>query len=337
MVLEEAWPVPEGEPDGGIGLPEMGAFGTLDAVVFHGTVDVAYSQFYLQDRAYQPIMTIGSLAGLVTVRPMELVLVTGTQYGPVGCTVVVSGQDPGAELDCYEDVEEVGFASPTGVLSLVEWGTTHPRARDIDLLAGPGAYRVRYHARRMDQAGDAEEDLVVDDYLLQIWPAPGAPRRRLKVTSAFGRYWAEIGDVRAEAATPPVPDGIDRDASAAGRAHVTEALAADVASTFWSHLLLRPGDHVRSRRAWLVFRADGNLVVCDEDARVRWMSGTAGRGVHATFQIDGNLVVYNGDGGVEWASGTHGYEGNFLAVQDDGNVVVYRADGNALWATGTNH
>jgi hypothetical protein len=336
LVLEEAWPAAQGEPDG-IGLPGIQRYGMLDAVVFHGTVDVAYSRFYLRDRAYRPIVTMGSLAGLVTVRPLELVLVTGTQYGPVGCTVVVSGRDPGGELDRYEDVEEVAFASPTGMLALAEWGRAHPRAPDLELFAGPGTYRVRYHARRMDQAGDAEEGLVVDDYLLQIWPAPAAPRVRLKVTSAFGRYWAEIGDVRAEAATPPVPDGIGRDVGAAGRAQVTEALAADVASTYWSHLLLRPGDHVRSRRAWLVFRADGNLVVCDEEARVRWMSGTAGRGVHATFQIDGNLVVHNGEGGVEWASGTHGYEGNFIAVQDDGNVVVYRADGNALWATGTNH
>jgi len=329
--------VPEGEPDGTLGPPETRAYDTLDAVVFHGTVEVAYSRFHLQDRAFRPAVPTGGLAGLVTVRPCELVLVTGTQYGVVGCTVVVSAQDPGADLDGYEDVEEVGFASPTGVVSLVEGGAGRPRIRDVDLLAGPGAYRVRYHARRMDQAGDPGEERPRDDYLLQIWPAPETPRERLKVTSASGRYWAELGDVRAEAATPPVPDGIGQGASAAGGAHVTESLAANVASTFWSHLLLRPGDHVRSRRAWLVFRADGNLVVCDEEAHVRWMSGTAGRGVHATFQIDGNLVVYNADGGAEWASGTHGYVGNFLAVQDDGNVVVYRADGNALWATGTNH
>jgi hypothetical protein len=137
--------------------------------------------------------------------------------------------------------------------------------------------------------------------------------------------------------TPPVPAGVDRTARPAGRAAATEALAADIASTYWSHLVLRPGDHVRSRRAWLVFRADGNLVVCDEDARVRWASGTAGRGAHAAFHNDGNLAVYNADGDLEWASGTQGYDGNFLAVQDDGNVVVYRADGCALWASGTNH
>jgi hypothetical protein len=118
---------------------------------------------------------------------------------------------------------------------------------------------------------------------------------------------------------------------------VTESVRAQVSSTCWSHLLLRPGDHIRSCRAWLVFSPDGNLIVHDQHARVRWASDTARKGAYARFQIDGNLVVYNDDDGAEWASSTHGYDGSFLAVQDDGNVVIYRADGNALWATGTNH
>jgi hypothetical protein len=86
--------------------------------------------------------------------------------------------------------------------------------------------------------------------------------------------------------------------------------------------------------AWLVFSPDGNLIVHEQHARVRWASDTAGRGAYARFQIDGNLVVYNDDDGAGWASGTHGYDGSFLAVQDDGNVVIYRADGNALWLPG---
>jgi hypothetical protein len=322
--------VPETTPAAPDGGP------TRADVVFHGTVAVDYAQFALRDRAYRPILTLGGLAGLVTVRPCELVLVTGAQTGRVGCTVVVAGRDPGAELDAYEDVEEVTFASPTGVVSLVE-RSAGSLAAAVDLGAGAGTYRLRYHARGMDQAADADHDVVADEYLVQIWPAPETPRLRLKVTSARGRYWAELGDVREQAATPPVPEGIAREVSPAGRAQVTEALPAAVASTYWSHLLLRPGDHVRSQRAWLVFRPDGNLVVCDEETRVRWTSGTAGRGVEAVFQIDGDLAVYNGDGDVEWTSGTQGYAGNYLAVQDDGNVVVYRADGNALWSTGTDH
>jgi hypothetical protein len=321
----DAWTTPDEQP--------------AEGVVFRGTVGVDHSHFALRDSAYQPTLTLGGLAGLVTVRPCEVVLVTGTQYGLVGCTIVIAAGDPGPLLESYEDVAEAGFVSPTGVVSPASRWNGPASVPGLDLPDGPGSYRLRYHARNMDLAGEmgVVEDGIIDDYLLQVWPAPPAPREHLKVTSACGRYWAELGDVWTEAVTPPVPDGVDRKASPAGRAAATEALAADIASTYWSHLVLRPGDHVRSRRAWLVFRADGNLVVCDEDARVRWASGTAGRGAHAAFHNDGNLAVYNADGGLEWASGTQGYDGNFLAVQDDGNVVVYRADGCALWASGTNH
>jgi hypothetical protein len=324
-------------PDGGSTGAVVASIGaSRGEVAFHGAVAVDYAGFALRDRAYRPNIRLGSLAGLVTVRPCELVLVTGAQHGRVGCTVVVADRDPGAELDAYEDVEEVTFTSPTGIVSLVGRSDGHPAA-DLDLGADAGTYRVRYHARGMDEAADADDDVVVDEYLVQIWPAPETPRSRPKVTSVCGRYWAELGDVREEAVTPPVPEGVGSEVSPPGRALVAEALPAAVTSTYWSHLLLRPGDHVRSRRAWLVFRPDGNLVVCDEETRVRWTSGTAGRGVEAVFQIDGSLAVYNGDGDVEWASGTHGYAGNYLAVQDDGNVVVYRADGNALWSTDTDH
>lgn len=311
--------------------------GSWDAdVAFHGAVAVDYGQFALRDRAYRPILTLGSLAGLVTVRPCELVLVTGTQTGRVGCTVVVADRDPGAEFDAYEDVEEVTFASPTGVVSLVERGRRpshggrRPARRRRDL---PGALPRPWHGRgSRRRRGRGRRRVPAADLARARDAAPAAEGDQC-LRALLGRAGRRTRGGRDAAGA----GGIGRGASPAGRAHVTEALPANVASTYWSHLLLRPGDHVRSRRAWLVFRSDGNLVVCDEDARVRWMSGTAGRGVQAVFQIDGNLAVYNGDGEIEWASGTHGYEGNFLAVQDDGNVVVYRADGSMLWSTGTNH
>jgi len=306
-------------------------------IVFHGTVEAEYSRFYLRDHAYRRTLAMAGPEGMITVRPCELVLVTATQHGPVACTVVVSDRDLGAVLGTYEDVEEVGFVSPTGLLALAEWNRDVPCAADIHLPAGPGGYRVRYHARHADLAAEGDGDTVVDEYLVQIWPSDAAARARPKLPTAWGRHWAGPGTVRHGTVAPPVPDGVGRAVGTVGNARVTESLPADVASTYWSHLVLRPGDHVRSRRAWLVFRADGDLVVYDEDARVRWAAGTAGRGDHARFQIDGDLVVYNGEGGVEWAAGTHGYQGNFLAVQDDGNVVVYRADGSALWATATNH
>ncbi|MEV4616283.1 hypothetical protein AB0K43_27360 [Kitasatospora sp. NPDC049258] len=97
-----------------------------------------------------------------------------------------------------------------------------------------------------------------------------------------------------------------------------------------------PGQSIRSARAMLLMQSDGDLVIYDEFGRVRWATGTAGRGRTARFQQDGNFVVYSRGGRAEWASHTDGHPGAQLVVQDDGNVVIYD-DGRPIWATGTEH
>ncbi|MER8186558.1 hypothetical protein [Kitasatospora sp. NPDC094015] len=99
---------------------------------------------------------------------------------------------------------------------------------------------------------------------------------------------------------------------------------------------LEPGRSIRSARAMLLMQSDGDLVIYDEFGRVRWSTGTAGRGRTARFQQDGNFVVYSGAGRAEWSSGTYGHPGARLVVQDDGNVVIYD-QGQPVWATGTEH
>ncbi|GIH95605.1 hypothetical protein ACFFMN_06585 [Planobispora siamensis] len=40
-----------------------------------------------------------------------------------------------------------------------------------ELPAGPGWYRLRYHAQNMDQAAEVDTSRdIIDRYLLQIWP-----------------------------------------------------------------------------------------------------------------------------------------------------------------------
>ena len=111
--------------------------------MFRGTVGVDCSQFALRDRAYRPTRTLGGLAGLVTVGPCEVVLVTGTRYDLVGCTAVIAGRDRGPLLESFEDVEEAGFVSPAS-----RW-TGPATVPGFGLPAGPGSYRLRYHARNM--------------------------------------------------------------------------------------------------------------------------------------------------------------------------------------------
>ncbi|GAA1024581.1 hypothetical protein Aple_009120 [Acrocarpospora pleiomorpha] len=39
----------------------------------------------------------------------------GLQWGTVEFTVAVADRDPGADLDGYEDIVEIGYESPSGV------------------------------------------------------------------------------------------------------------------------------------------------------------------------------------------------------------------------------
>ena len=57
------------------------------------------------------------------------------------------------------------------------------------LPAGPGSYRLRYHARGMDQARDRRSDTPIDSFFLQVWPQPISEPSVLKITSAKAQYW----------------------------------------------------------------------------------------------------------------------------------------------------
>ncbi|MFF4772523.1 hypothetical protein ACFY05_06660 [Microtetraspora fusca] len=66
----------------------------------------------------------------------------------------------------YEDIVEISFESLSGEVPLWEWGGGG--IHEIPpLAAGPGWYRLKYHARGMDDADDMDtSDGPVDHYLL---------------------------------------------------------------------------------------------------------------------------------------------------------------------------
>ncbi|HEY5836996.1 MAG TPA: hypothetical protein VIW71_24430, partial [Streptomyces sp.] len=106
--------------------------------------------------------------------------------------------------------------------------------------------------------------------------------------------------------------------------------------TFSATLVLHPGQSVASDRTTLALRADGNLVVVDENGVVRWSSKTAGPNRQAVFQNDGNLVVYDSAWQTLWSTRTDGHNGAELVLAADGNVLI-RYGTTALWQTGTAH
>lgn len=112
--------------------------------------------------------------------------------------------------------------------------------------------------------------------------------------------------------------------------------------TYWTELtvaattVLDRGQSVHTNRTRLVMEDGGNLAIYDETNRLRWSSGTAGRGYRAVFQSDGNLVVYDQNWTGLWTSGTAGHNGAVLVLETDANVcVVFRGQG--IWAANTAH
>lgn len=53
------------------------------------------------------------------------------------------------------------------------------------------------------------------------------------------------------------------------------------------------------------------------------------------FQADGNLVVYTKAGVAVWHTHTYGMDAKTAVMQTDGNFVIYNSAGVALWNTGT--
>ncbi|MFD6531022.1 hypothetical protein [Streptomyces sp. NPDC060184] len=107
--------------------------------------------------------------------------------------------------------------------------------------------------------------------------------------------------------------------------------------TFATTFTVRAGESVSSDRMSLTMRADGDLVITDEDGTVRWSSGTTGENNAATFKADGELVIRSAYQQTLWSSHTGGHTGAELVIQSDGDVTILSADDQALWAAGTQH
>jgi hypothetical protein len=115
-----------------------------------------------------------------------------------------------------------------------------------------------------------------------------------------------------------------------------------VAPTVWTTLtiqatwVLNKGESVQTNRTRLAMQTDGDLVIIDENNSVRWRSGTAGHGHHATFQDDGHFVVYDTANIPWWQSRTAGHNGAVLVLQADGDVCIVDR-GTVIWHSQTAH
>ncbi|MFI1368694.1 hypothetical protein [Streptomyces griseochromogenes] len=172
-----------------------------------GEVHVHYGQIYVEsdpdsfgpDLAEAFAGQSGGLCGAAV--PGALWLTTGLHTGYVGFTAEVHDQAPPPEAG-WEDVVEVSFRPASADSALVQWAGED--SWDLDLEETD--YRVRYSAKGMDEANRQDtrldEDPQLDCYLLQFWPAPPAPDRVVKETSAIAAYWH---DYARRQPPPPTP------------------------------------------------------------------------------------------------------------------------------------
>lgn len=164
------------------------------------TLHVFYRQAYLVD-AYDDLPETDMFddhpeypVGIIRVSNGMACLITGLHSGPVSFSATVADEDPGPDLDGYEDIVEISLHSESDHLRINEWGGDSHLIPQLP--AGPGWYRLRFHAVNMDEAAKvdslAPEDAVVDRYLLQIWPQPDSSPLVLKSTSKQLSYWRKV-------------------------------------------------------------------------------------------------------------------------------------------------
>ncbi len=179
--------------------------------LFSGEIHVAYGQMYIEgrDEPDEGVETglhecfAGQRAGLCGAAvPGYLFLLTGLHTGYVPLTIEQHETEPSTDLADWEDVVEMSFQPDEDLPQLIEWGGGG--CWDLGLLAEP--YRLRYHCRGMDEAHDGtrgEGEPVLDEYLLQFWPAPPERDRIVKETSSSAGYWHRFAG---ELPPPPTPE-----------------------------------------------------------------------------------------------------------------------------------
>jgi hypothetical protein len=180
--------------------------------VLDGEVDVSYGQIYVECEGASRFGGVtdafgGQRNGLCGAAwPTTLWLATGLHYGLVGFRVEVHDERPDVDED-WEEIVEAPYR-PVGSASLVEC----EGGRSWDLGLADADYRVRYSASGIDRAAGehsrADDEPMIDRYLLQFWPCPPEPDQVVKQTGEVA------GDRHEYISTLPPPELPDPDEEA---------------------------------------------------------------------------------------------------------------------------
>lgn len=155
--------------------------------LFAGNIEVQYGQAYVElNGAFDGAMDkcfLGQSNGLCgAAMPAVLFLTTGLHTGVVGMAIHLHDTDPGID-ESWEEIVEASFHAPNGSITLMEWAAD----QGVDMAVPCGSYRARYQGRAMQAANELDtnvDEVPVDSYRLDLWPAPPAPDRIVKQMSS---------------------------------------------------------------------------------------------------------------------------------------------------------
>jgi hypothetical protein len=157
---------------------------------------VSYCQYYLQGREFldkyfdtDTVARIFEGNSLAAGGPEHLTVQAGTHTGWIRLTTEQLAEAPPPPGEGWETAVDVSVLSTSGDLALVQWGGDWVQEAGNFATMGPGWYRVRVQTRGRDDGNDGagEEDSVVEEHYVAVWPAPPQPDRVHRATDAFAR------------------------------------------------------------------------------------------------------------------------------------------------------
>lgn len=171
----------------------------MERVLFDEVVRTDYGQFDLVwsgvgfdgdfDRFFR-----GQTNGLVGASSGEGVYINlARRSGGSRVRIALTDSEPSTPGSDYGDVVEVSIQVPAG--AVVRWSSWAGESSGALDGITAGAYRVRVSASGRD-AGRADEfaEGVVDEYRVDLWPAPLAGDAVVRVGSDDARYWhSQVG------------------------------------------------------------------------------------------------------------------------------------------------
>ncbi|MFF4191647.1 hypothetical protein [Nonomuraea sp. NPDC001831] len=115
-------------------------------------------------------------------------VVCGQEIGDVGVTAELWDAAPPLAADDWQDVAEVSVAWRSAFMDFATTDGGENPAAQLE-LPGPDDYRLRVHGRNRDDGDPRDDDAPVEEYLIQVWPAPQAGPVTAKSTSRTAATW----------------------------------------------------------------------------------------------------------------------------------------------------